>query len=132
MYANNYMNIEQSDDYAHINCIRVEFVTEYMLEGLFIMVTNSKKHRVVYFIFTKITDLYVTDTSEYDTVMIVRADWTTLMYSNDETLIQFIWAMKWKGISLIWALPTKDEIKQRVKSDETSSIHRQAMWLGLF
>ena len=77
-------------NYAHINCIQVEFVTEYMLEGLFIMVTNSKKHRVVYFIFTKITDLYVTDTSEYDTVMIVRADWTTLMYSNDETLIQFI------------------------------------------
>ena len=37
------MYIEQSDDYAHIDCIQVEFVTEYLLVGLFIIVTNSKK-----------------------------------------------------------------------------------------
>ena len=72
---------------------------------------TQKKHRVVFF-FTKITDLYVTDTSEYHTVMIVRADRTTLMYSNDETLIQFI-----------CALATKDEINQWVMSDEVSSTH---------
>ena len=44
--------------------------------------------------------------------MIVHADRTTLTYSNDETLIQFI-----------WALPTKDEIKQWVMNDEVSSTH---------